>query len=118
MLATLVDKPFDDLDWMYEIKWDGYRSLAFIQKGKVELLSRNNKSFDKKFYPIHRILSEWNVNAVFDGEIVALDEKGNSNFNKLQNWRSEADAELVFMCSIFYGMKEKTLWAYPSGSGS
>lgn len=113
MLATLVDKPFDDLDWMYEIKWDGYRSLAFIQKGKVELLSRNNKSFDKKFYPIHRILSEWNVNAVFDGEIVALDEKGNSNFNKLQNWRSEADAELVFYVFDILWYEGKNLMGLP-----
>ncbi|MBX2925949.1 MAG: DNA ligase D [Chitinophagaceae bacterium] len=96
MLATLVDKPFDDPDWVYEIKWDGYRALAFVQKGNVQLLSRNNKSFDKKFYPIYDLLSEWNIDVVVDGEIVAIDENGRSNFNKLQNWRSEADSELAF----------------------
>ncbi|MEO8795892.1 MAG: non-homologous end-joining DNA ligase, partial [Daejeonella sp.] len=96
MLATLVDKPFDDPDWVYEVKWDGYRSLAFINKGKVELLSRNNKSFDEKFYPIHKILSDWKINAVLDGEILVLNDKGISNFSDLQNWRSEADGELVF----------------------
>jgi len=96
MLATLVDGPFDDPDWQYEVKWDGYRALAFVQKGKVELLSRNNKSFDDKFYPIHKILSSWKVNAVFDGEILVLNDKGISNFGALQNWRSEADGELVF----------------------
>ncbi len=96
MLATLVDKPFDDPDWVYEVKWDGYRSLAFINKGEVELLSRNNKSFDEKFYPIHKILLDWKINAVLDGEILVLNEKGISNFSDLQNWRSEADGELVY----------------------
>lgn len=96
MLATLVDKPFDEPDWQYEVKWDGYRALAFINKGKVELLSRNNKSFDDKFYPIHKILSEWKINAILDGEIVVLNDRGISNFGALQNWRSEADGELAF----------------------
>src|SRR5690606_618405 len=96
MLATWVDQPFDDPDWQYEVKWDGYRALAFINKGEVELLSRNNKSFDDKFYPIHQLLKELKINAVIDGEILVLDEKGISNFGTLQNCRSEADGELVF----------------------
>ncbi len=96
MLATLVDKPFDDPDWQYEVKWDGYRALAFINKGEVDLFSRNNKSFNDKFYPIHKVLTETNINAVLDGEILVLDEKGRSNFGDLQNWRSEADGELVY----------------------
>src|SRR5690606_20324251 len=96
MLATLVDHPFDDPDWQYEVKWDGYRALAFFNKGKVELLSRNNKSFNDKFYPIYQLLSEMKINAVIDGEIVVLNDKGISNFGTLQNWRSEADGELIF----------------------
>jgi bifunctional non-homologous end joining protein LigD len=96
MLATLVDAPFDDPDWQYEVKWDGYRALAFVNKGEVELFSRNNKSFNDKFYPIHKVLTETNINAVLDGEILVLDEKGRSNFGDLQNWRSEADGELVY----------------------
>jgi len=96
MLATLVDEPFDNEDWQYEVKWDGYRALAFINKGKVELQSRNNKSFNDRFYPIYQILQSWKLNAVIDGEILVLNEKGISNFGTLQNWRSEADGELVF----------------------
>jgi bifunctional non-homologous end joining protein LigD len=96
MLATLVDAPFDDPDWQYEVKWDGYRALAFVNKGTVELLSRNNKSFNDKFYPIYELLQNWKLNAVFDGEILVLNDKGISNFGHLQNWRSEADGELVF----------------------
>jgi bifunctional non-homologous end joining protein LigD len=96
MLATLVDAPFNDPDWQYEVKWDGYRALAFVNKGEVEIFSRNNKSFNEKFYPIYKLLQESNINAVLDGEILVLDEKGRSNFSDLQNWRSEADGELVF----------------------
>lgn len=96
MLATLVDEPFDDTDWQYEVKWDGYRALAFLNKGEVELLSRNNKSFNDQFYPIYDLLKKIKVNAVLDGEILVLDDKGVSNFGDLQNWRSEADGNLVF----------------------
>ncbi|MBC7759801.1 MAG: DNA ligase, partial [Phormidesmis sp. FL-bin-119] len=96
MLATLVDGPFDDPDWVFEVKWDGYRALGFVNEGKADLLSRNNKSFNDKFYPVVKVLKGWNINAVIDGEIIVLNEKGISNFGNLQNWRSEADGELVF----------------------
>ncbi|KEQ28143.1 DNA ligase [Pedobacter antarcticus 4BY] len=97
MLATLVDEPFDDPDWLYEVKWDGYRALAFLKKnGDTELLSRNNKQFNERFYPIYKILQTWSMDVVLDGEILVLNEKGISNFGKLQNWRSEADGDLVY----------------------
>jgi bifunctional non-homologous end joining protein LigD len=96
MLATLVDAPFDDDDWIYEIKWDGYRAIAFVNKGKVELSSRNNKSFNEKFYAIHDALQKLKMNVVLDGEIIVANDKGLADFNKLQNWRSEADGQLLF----------------------
>ncbi|HXD77791.1 MAG TPA: DNA ligase D [Puia sp.] len=95
MLATLVDKPFDEPGWSYEVKWDGYRAIAYLKKGKVELRSRNNKSFDK-YYPVFDALRGWPVDAVVDGEIVVLGPNGQSDFGKLQNWRSEADGTLVY----------------------
>ncbi|HEY2726052.1 MAG TPA: hypothetical protein VGI61_02685, partial [Parafilimonas sp.] len=42
MLATLVDKPFDEAGWLYEVKWDGYRVIIYLQDGDVEMRSRNN----------------------------------------------------------------------------
>lgn len=96
MLATLVDKPFDKPGWMYEVKWDGYRAIAFINKGEVEISSRNSKSFNDKFYPIYEELKTWKINVVVDGEIVSINEKGAADFSSLQGWRSEADGELVF----------------------
>jgi bifunctional non-homologous end joining protein LigD len=96
MLATLVDKPFDEPGWLYEIKWDGYRAIAMLNKGKVNLISRNNKSFNDKFYPVYEALKNWKINAVIDGEIAVLNKSGISDFGSLQNWRSEADGELIF----------------------
>ncbi len=96
MLATLVNKPFDEPGWLYEVKWDGYRAIAYCSKGKAELVSRNNKSFSDKFYPVHEALRQWGVNAVVDGEICVLNEHGIAHFGSLQNWRSEADGQLVY----------------------
>ncbi|MBO9674662.1 MAG: DNA ligase D [Sphingobacteriaceae bacterium] len=113
MLATLVDEAFDDPDWQYEVKWDGYRTLAFINKGKAELFSRNNKSFNEKFYPIYDLLKDWKTNAVLDGEILVLNDKGISNFGSLQNWRSEADGELVFYVFDILWYEGKNLMGLP-----
>ena len=96
MLATLVDKPFDEEGWLYEVKWDGYRTIALLNSKSTNLLSRNNKSFNEKFYPVYDALKDLKINAVLDGEIIVADEEGLSNFGKLQNWRSEADGELKF----------------------
>ncbi|MCX2480573.1 DNA ligase D [Pedobacter sp. MC2016-15] len=113
MLATLASEPFDDPGWTYEVKWDGYRALAFVKKGDVQLLSRNNKSFNDKFYPIYDLLKTWKLNAVFDGEILVLNEKGISNFGDLQNWRSEADGDLVFYVFDLLWYEGKSLMELP-----
>lgn len=96
MLATLVDEPFDDDGWEYEVKWDGYRATAYLHKNEVALLSRNQKPFEEKFYPVYNALKEWKIDAVVDGEIVAIDDTGKADFNRLQNWRSEADGDLCY----------------------
>ncbi|NIG54756.1 non-homologous end-joining DNA ligase [Chitinophaga sp. Cy-1792] len=86
MLATLANKPFDNADWLYEIKWDGYRAIGYCNKEKAHIVSRNQLSFDKKFPVITEALKEWNVKAVVDGEIVAPDENGDPDFQQLQNY--------------------------------
>jgi bifunctional non-homologous end joining protein LigD len=113
MLATLVDKPFDKEGWQFEVKWDGYRALAFMNKGKVELKSRNDKSFNEKFYAVHRALTALGMNAVLDGEIVVTNEKGISDFGALQNWRSEADGELLFYAFDILWMEGYDLTGLP-----
>ena len=96
MLATLVENPPVDKNYVYEVKWDGYRAVAFCNKGKADLLSRNEKSFNEKFYPIKQALERLKLNAVLDGEIVVVKESGVASFGNLQNWRSEADGELRY----------------------
>ncbi|MBC8984834.1 DNA ligase D [Pedobacter sp. N36a] len=96
MLATLVDEAFDEPGWLYEIKWDGYRAIAFMKDSKVEFKSRNDKTYNEKFYPIYEALKSWGINAVLDGEVVVLNEKGSANFGALQNWRSETDGDLRY----------------------
>lgn len=96
MLATLSENAPDKDGWLYEIKWDGYRAISFCHKNKVDLISRNNKSFNEKFYPIQKALEKLKIDAVLDGEVVVLKSTGLATFGGLQNWRSEADGELVY----------------------
>ena len=85
MLATLIDKPFDNDDWLYEIKWDGYRAVAFINDGSVRLVSRNQNDLTAAYPELHD-LPQWvrARTAILDGEIVALDEQGRSSFSLMQ----------------------------------
>ena len=113
MLATLVDAPFDDPGWEYEVKWDGYRAVAFIHKNEIELKSRNNKSFNDKFYPVYEALKTWDISAIVDGEVVVVTENGISNFGSLQNWRSEADGELYYYVFDIVWLDGKDLTGLP-----
>jgi bifunctional non-homologous end joining protein LigD len=85
MLATSVEKPFDDAEWLFEIKWDGYRAVSFLQDGKVRLVSRNQNELTGEF-PELRELSKLikAKSAVLDGEVVALDEQGRASFSLMQ----------------------------------
>ena len=85
MLATLTDKPFDDPDWIFETKWDGYRLIAEIKDGSVALYSRNLIDLSSKYPSICRALRGLGRPAVIDGELVALDALGRSRFQLLQN---------------------------------
>jgi len=95
MLATLTT-PRNEEGYLYEIKWDGYRAVAMMNGNHIELVSRNNKSFNEKFPPVYDAISHWDIQAIVDGEIVALNEKGKPDFGRLQNWRSEENGELVY----------------------
>lgn len=97
MLAGITDAAFDSADWQFEIKWDGYRALAYLQNGKVDLRSRNNLSFNKKYTAVYEALQKWKVDAVVDGEIVVLDDKGHADFAALQKWNVHPHGNLVFI---------------------
>ena len=85
MLATSVDEPFDDPEWLFEIKWDGYRAVAFITKGKVRLVSRNQNDLTAQYPELHSLPEYVRAEtAILDGEIAALDEHGRASFSLMQ----------------------------------
>jgi len=85
MLATLADRPFSDPNWLFEIKWDGVRALARTENGDLTLLARAGGDITKR-YPELASLPEALAahEAILDGEIVALDARGHSDFERLQ----------------------------------
>ena len=86
MKATLVDS-LPTGDWIYEIKFDGYRALALRGGSQTRILSRSQKDLGKKFQIITDSIAALDVqDAVIDGEIVALDDKGRSSFQLLQGF--------------------------------
>src|SRR6476619_4789250 len=85
MLATLTDGPFDDKGWIFEDKYDGFRMIATVEGGQVTLYSRNGKIISQNYIEVAKALEGVKSNAVIDGELVALDDKGVSHFQLLQN---------------------------------
>jgi bifunctional non-homologous end joining protein LigD len=85
MLATLAERAFSDAKWLFEIKWDGVRALAWINDGALTLRSRNAIDITKRYPELAGLPAELAAKQVIlDGEIVALDERGHSNFERLQ----------------------------------
>ena len=85
MLAESVEKPFDSDDWLFEIKWDGYRAIAFIENGKVRLVSRNQNELTARYPELHDLAKLVKAKtAILDGEVVALDADGRASFSLMQ----------------------------------
>jgi bifunctional non-homologous end joining protein LigD len=85
MLATLASKPFSDPDWLYEIKWDGFRVQAVVKDRKVRVWTRNLKDA-AMYFPRLLATPTWidATQAIVDGEVVALDDAGRPDFSLLQ----------------------------------
>ncbi len=83
-------------EWTFEIKFDGFRMIAAIKKGDATLTSRNLNDYTNKFPSIIKELKKIKHECVLDGEIVALDSKGRSNFQLLQNFRSDGNVPVVY----------------------
>ena len=113
MLATSVPEPFDDPDWLFEIKLDGYRCIAEIEGGKVLLYSRNKISFNQRFAGIARALESVSGDAVLDGEIVALDDKGRSYFQLLQNNQRTGQGNICYYLFDLLYLNGKDLRGLP-----
>lgn len=99
-LATLTDEVFDNNEWFFEEKYDGYRVLIQINKGKINLVSRNGLSFNEKYPPVMEALSIIEEDVILDGEIVVEDKKGNSHFQWLQYYHENPDQGFL-KCYVF-----------------
>jgi bifunctional non-homologous end joining protein LigD len=85
MLATLIEEPFDSEEWLFEIKWDGYRAIAFIEGDRLRLVSRNQNALTSAYPELHDLPQRVRARtAILDGEIVALDEQGRPSFGLMQ----------------------------------
>jgi len=92
-VKTLPEGP----DWLYEVKWDGYRALLIKDGSRVQIRSRNDKNLTAMYPGIAAALQRLKVvRAVFDGEIVALADDGRPSFQALQHRGSHAHWQIVF----------------------
>src|SRR5712671_5169407 len=90
MECLSVSKLPEGLEWLWEIKLDGYRALAVMSGNGVTLFSRRRKSLNRQFPSIVEALVNRPERTIVDGELVAIDDSGRSDSNLLQNFRAEA----------------------------
>src|SRR5262245_58803343 len=100
MYALSVQKLPEGKEWLYEVKFDGYRCVAARDSTKVTLWSRKENLFTKQFPQIARACERLPRDTLLDGEIVALDENGLVSFNLLQHHRSKAQALLLYVFDV------------------
>jgi bifunctional non-homologous end joining protein LigD len=87
MLCALVGTLPEGPEWIYEIKWDGYRALGVVERKKARLISRNQKELP--FPDVAAALCQLHCkSAIVDGEIIALEDEGKPSFGLLQHHRS------------------------------
>jgi len=107
MLAKETDKPFSDKEWLYEIKWDGYRAIAELNGKAVKLYSRNGNSFNASYPIVTEALEKMRLQAILDGEIVVLDKEGRSNFQWLQYYGSDSQYPIAYYVFDLLELKGK-----------
>jgi bifunctional non-homologous end joining protein LigD len=102
MLASPAAQPFDHADWLFEVKWDGYRAIAEVSREQVRLYSRNKLSFEKRFAPLVDSLQHLGVEAVIDGEMVVLDDSGRPRFQLIQDYPKSGGSLVYVVFDLLY----------------
>ncbi len=96
MLAISGSKPFNHPEWLFEIKWDGYRAIAETGKGGAKLYSRNQTPLSRAFPPVVDSLKRLECEAVLDGEVVAVNAQGVPDFQMLQEYKKSGKGRLLY----------------------
>ena len=104
MLATNADEPFDSPEFLFELKWDGYRCLAY-HDGSVRLASRHNKTLTPRFREIVQDLQGLPGPFIVDGELVVLDSHGKPNFSALQHKTAQSLATYILFDVLYWQSK-------------
>ena len=111
MLLVRTENLPEGSEWLCELKLDGFRSLAIKTGGKVQLRSRNDNDFNKRYPALVKALADMPDETVIDGEVVALDLEGRPSFNLLQN--SAAGATLTFFIFDVLVLKGRDVMGEP-----
>lgn len=96
MLAISMKNPFNNKEWLYEIKWDGYRALAFIDPPVITLKSRTKHNWNHQFPSIIENLKTIRTQTILDGELVILDAEGKPHFQLMQNYQKTGKGDLYY----------------------
>ncbi len=100
MLLLRTDSLPDGEQWLYELKLDGYRTIAFKRDGVVHLRSRNDNDFSRRYPGVVKALAKMPDDTVVDGEVVAFDDDGRPSFNALQHYGSAAAPVVYFVFDV------------------
>src|SRR6202012_4849765 len=103
----------NDKEWLFEIKWDGYRAVAEINKADIRLYSRNGNSFNLNYPIVVEELKKIKQRIVIDGEIVVLDENGKSDFQKLQDYENNNDYTICYYIFDLLELNGKGIYDLP-----
>jgi bifunctional non-homologous end joining protein LigD len=90
MLCTLTREVIQDPEYLYEFKWDGYRIIGYVQKGKVLLESRGKQNYTSLYPTVAEAMVQLGHDMVLDGEMVVFNDQGKPDFNALQNSRNRS----------------------------
>jgi bifunctional non-homologous end joining protein LigD len=108
MLATLVKQSFSDEDYVFEVKWDGYRIIAIAKDGKVKLQSRGGEDYTKKYPSIAKAVKSLNVDCILDGEVVYINSEGKPDFDALQRVNGQK-APVVYYAFDLLWLEEESI---------
>src|SRR5690606_16036393 len=92
---------FDDDEWIFENKWDGYRAIAEVQNGNVNLYSRNSLSLNSKYPSLINELNQIEYEVVWYDEIVVMGKDDKVDFQMLQKWGGETDKGKQLIYGVF-----------------
>jgi len=96
MLAKETKEVFNDTQWLFEIKWDGYRAIAEVEDGNLKLYSRNGNTFENSYPVVTKELKTIKENCVLDGEIVVLNDEGKPEFQLLQHYEENTHRPIQY----------------------